>query len=168
MSRKKVFLLCGFPGSGKSTWSRDQVQYGAIIVDQDSIRRMIHSQYVFDEKKEPVVESMSHACLRVALENTDYVIVDETFLTAESRDKVICEVGKFTRDHDIYVLVFPETGDNLKYRMHDARGYTKDQWADVLEKLKNKFEAPNIYEEEIDFLYKMPLDLDKRKNIMQL
>jgi len=168
MASKKIFLLCGFPGSGKSTWSRDQVQHGAIIVDKDSIRRMINSKYVFEESKEPIIESMSHMCIEVALKHTDNLIVDETFLTAESRDIVICEVNKHTRDFEVYVLVFPETGNNLKYRMHDARGYSKEKWAEILDKLRLKFEAPDIYKESINFIYKMPLDIDKRKNITQL
>lgn len=163
-----MFLLCGFPGLGKSTWSRDQVKYGAIIVDQDSIRRTIHSEYVFNELKEPIVRDMSYACIDVALKNSHYVIIDETFLTAEYRDSAICRVHRNTMDCDIYVLVFPETNKNLKYRMHDARGYTKEQWADVLEKLKNKYEVPDIIKEDMDYLYSMPVDFEKRKNIIEL
>ena len=168
MSRKKIFLLSGFPGSGKSTWSRDQVKHGAIIVDQDSIRRMIHSEYVFDEKKEPIVRDMSYACIDVALKNSDNIIIDETFLTAESRDGAICQVHKNTMNCDIYVLVFPETNKNLKYRMHDARGYSKDQWADVIEKLKEKYEVPDVTKEDINYLYKVPVDFEKRKSIVEL
>jgi tRNA uridine 5-carbamoylmethylation protein Kti12 len=168
MGRKKVFLLSGLPGSGKSTWSREQVKHGAIIVDKDSIRRMIHSAYVYDPNKEPVVDNMSHECLAVALDNTDYVIVDETFLTRESRDRVICEVAKHTRDFDLYVLVFPETGNNLKYRMHESRGYTKEKWAQIIQDMKDKYEDPNVLMEDIDFIYKMPVDFEKRKSIKEL
>jgi tRNA uridine 5-carbamoylmethylation protein Kti12 len=168
MGRKKVCLLSGLPGSGKSSWSREQVQHGAIIVDKDSIRRMIHSAYIWDPNKEPVVDEMSHQCLGVALKSTDYIIVDETFLTKESRDAIICEVAKHTRDFDLYVLVFPETGDNLKYRMHDARGYSKEKWAAILDGMREKYEAPDILEEDIDFLYKMPVDFEKRKSILDI
>lgn len=168
LKRKKVFLLSGFPGSGKSSWSKEQVKLGAIIVDKDSLRRMANGAYIYSETMEPVVDLMSHSCLGVALANSDYVIVDETFITREARDKVICEVAKHTKYFDLYVLVFPETGNNLKYRMHDSRGYTKEKWAGIIERMKSDYEEPSILKEEIDFIYKMPVDFDKRKNILEL
>ena len=39
MKQKRVFLICGIPGSGKSTWVRDRIaKYGGHHISRDEIR----------------------------------------------------------------------------------------------------------------------------------
>ena len=39
MKQKRVFLICGIPGSGKSTWVRERIaKYGGHHISRDEIR----------------------------------------------------------------------------------------------------------------------------------
>ena len=91
MKRKKVFLLVGIPGSGKSTWaqqrvklnshstwiSRDTVRFSMVKEDEEYFA---HENEVFDE----FVRYINEAIMLYS-----YVYVDATHINANSRNKVL-------------------------------------------------------------------------------
>lgn len=92
MKRKKVWLMCGIPGSGKSTWiqkqmkinpgvwcSRDAVRFSMIGEDEDYFARE-------DEVFETWIFSIQAAIANSEIEN---VYIDATHLNEKSRDKVL-------------------------------------------------------------------------------
>lgn len=92
MKRKKVWLMCGIPGSGKSTWvqkqmktnpgawcSRDIVRFSIIGEDEDYFARE-------DEVFETWIFSIQEAIANSEIEN---VYIDATHLNEKSRDKVL-------------------------------------------------------------------------------
>ena len=92
MKPKKVFILCGPPASGKSTWiqkqmktnpgawcSRDNVRFSMVSEDEDYFSRE-------DEVFEAWILSIQEAIANSAIEN---VYIDATHLNEKSRDKVL-------------------------------------------------------------------------------
>ena len=92
MKRKKVWLMCGTPGSGKSTWiqkqmktnpgawcSRDAVRFSMVSEDEDYFARE-------NEVFEAWIFSIQAAIANSAIEN---VYIDATNLNEKSRDKVL-------------------------------------------------------------------------------
>ena len=82
----------GLPASGKSTWSRQQVTddpKNNVIINKDSLRKMLHDAYWFKDRSTlNITESFVHkscvSLVRLALEETKNVIVDETNLSDKS------------------------------------------------------------------------------------
>lgn len=92
MKPKKVFILCGPPASGKSTWiqkqmktnpgawcSRDAVRFSMIGEDEDYFARE-------DEVFDTWIFSIQAAIDNEAIEN---IYIDATHLNEKSRDKVL-------------------------------------------------------------------------------
>lgn len=92
MKRKKVWLMCGIPGSDKSTWiqeqmktnpgawcSRDKVRFSMIGEDEDYFARE-------NEVFEAWINSIQAAIANSAIEN---VYIDATHLNDKSRNKVL-------------------------------------------------------------------------------
>ena len=86
----RVILLAGLPRSGKSTYSREQVEKGSIpsaaIVNPDSIRLAIHGRLHYPQADQfvwYVAKIMTKALFLAGHEN---VIVDATAITRWQRD----------------------------------------------------------------------------------
>jgi predicted kinase len=70
----------GLPGSGKTTWARQQV--GAVRVNRDDLRRMLHGRHLGFRRAEAQV-SVAHRALLAALLGTGVsVICDDTNLSS--------------------------------------------------------------------------------------
>jgi tRNA uridine 5-carbamoylmethylation protein Kti12 len=151
----KVFLLIGLPGSGKSTWAKNYVNQNenAIIVSQDAFRYMIKgNNYIFDNKYENFIKSATDLVIQEAIEHNFDLIVDETHIKKLRRLEVTNLINEiymqykyfhmdYSRVIDIIYLWFNEN-NNLENRMKDDRGYTKDKWNEIIERMKTAFEPP--------------------------
>lgn len=143
MEKRRVFILCGFPGSGKSTWARKTVEDGdrVAVVNRDSLRTMLGSKYLFNPELELVVKDIAFWSVRTLLTHEYDVIIDETNLLKSKRAAWINIPDRtFT---DISILWFTESEKNLDYRMTDPRGYAREKWDEVIAKMKDSFEPPD-------------------------
>lgn len=88
----KLLLLCGIPGSGKSTWAKDFIANNdAILISRDFIRFSFlkEGEDYFSHEKE-VTEcfyNMVHKVLETG--EYDYVIADATHNTGRSRSNAL-------------------------------------------------------------------------------
>ena len=96
MKQKKVFLLSGIPGSGKSTWIRSQLTPGSEWISRDNVRFAIltdeddyfaHEDDVFDTFINYINQSLNQ-------EEIHTIYIDATHLNKRSRDKVLRRVHK--------------------------------------------------------------------------
>ena len=94
MKQKRVFLMCGVPGSGKSTWVRQRIgTYGGYHISRDEIRFTILDERggdYFDYENEVIrtfVERINE--LLDSDEQCVDIYVDATHLTDNSRNQIM-------------------------------------------------------------------------------
>jgi predicted kinase len=100
---KKIYILCGVPGSGKSTWARKQIEEldgKGIIISRDVIRFSMlgdddayfaHEDAVFDEFIKEIQEAINDQ------EHTS-IFIDATHLNEKNRNKVLSRIWRMGDD----------------------------------------------------------------------
>lgn len=151
----KVYILCGLPGSGKSTWARWKVSQepNTIIINRDALRTMIKDKYVYDPELEHIIKESSSVIIDIALSRGYDVILDETNLTADNRNRWC--------GFDRVCVWCIEEEKCLENRMKHARGYTEEKWKEVIEGMQKAFEVPNLEAEGFSGMITVsPKDID--------
>lgn len=155
---QRIYITVGLPGSGKSTWARETARDNdTIIICKDNIRHMLKGEYIFDPVYEPLVAEIVMAALNDALMAGFSIILDETHITKQHRIDTIERI----RNHimpiqpKIICVWFTEDENNLGYRMREPRGYSDIKWAEVLDKMVEKFQKP-FKKEGFDEIIKIP------------
>lgn len=94
MKNKRLFLLCGCPGSGKSTWVRQRINtYGGYHISRDEIRFAILDERggnYFDYENEVIRTFIAR--INELLDNDEQdidIYVDATHLTDNSRNQIM-------------------------------------------------------------------------------
>ena len=95
MKQKRVWLLAGPPGCGKSTWARKRIaEYDGVYCSRDEIRFSLlkDGEDYFSHEKE--VMKLWFVKILQALENPEVkdIYIDATHLTEKSRKKVISQL----------------------------------------------------------------------------
>ena len=109
MQRKNLFLMCGTPGSGKSTWvrkqieesnvksvhiSRDEIRFAMVSEDEDYFARETEVFNAFCSKIQEILEE----------EEAANIYVDATHLNEKARNKVLDRLD--LRNADLYAVDF--------------------------------------------------------------
>lgn len=96
MKLKKVFLLCGIPASGKSTWIRSQLIPGAEWISRDNVRFAIVSENeeYFSHEDEVFDTFINYINQTLEKDNIHTIYIDATHLNQRARDKVLRKVHK--------------------------------------------------------------------------
>lgn len=74
----KMILTRGIPGSGKTSWAKDQE--GFIRINRDDIRAMLFSVILYSRDQEEQVTVIQHGAIKAALKAGQNIIVDDTNL----------------------------------------------------------------------------------------
>jgi predicted kinase len=129
-----VSVLVGMIGSGKSTFARKRAEAGALVVCHDSLTKMLHAEYRYEEDLRDLYRQMEEALVRLALASGKDVVIDRTHLTRESRARWV----GFARSVGVkvYAVKFPievPRAHALRRSRHDGRGRSLEQWVKVAE-----------------------------------
>ena len=123
----KLIMMCGVPGSGKSTWIKNN--YSDIApVSRDAIRFEILDERggeYFDYEDE-VFESFIHQIIG-SLAVDEITIADATHLTKKARAKVLNKVANFADEveaivMDVHLITALERNDMREGRAFVPRG----------------------------------------------
>ena len=101
--KAKIFVLCGLPGSSKSTWAKNNKdKLNAVVHSSDSIREQLGD--INDQSQNELVFKILHKRIKEDLLNGKNVILDATNLKRKNRRYVLNNILKDVPCEKICVL----------------------------------------------------------------
>lgn len=151
MDKKKVYLMCGPAGSGKTTWVREHATPGVSAhISRDRIRfKMVkEDEYYFSREKEVYMEFTRQIMKAITCEWVDEVYVDATHLTKKSREKLVREIDNVCRPFDIIVVAIKPSVEQClaQNAQRSGREFVPEQ---VIMNMYSSFEDP--WDDDIDY-----------------
>lgn len=111
MKQKNLYLLCGIPGAGKSTWIKDQIETRinpseCIRISRDVIRFSIvkENEEYFSHEDEVFNEFIDAINNQILYGNASAIFVDATHINERARNKVLDKL--FLENVNIYPVNF--------------------------------------------------------------
>ena len=171
----KIDILIGLPGSGKSTWSRKEVERlsrnkrRAVIINKDSIRTMLAGKYMYDESIEPIVSDAIRDILFIVINrncSVGKIIIDETHITRKKREALLWNISRAALDLSgesiqVRYVWFTESDKCYHNRMKNSRGICGTKWLDVINNMKEAFERPTLKESSGDIVDLRPASIKR-------
>lgn len=165
---KKLWVLCGAPGVGKSTWinKHSNIFTGSWeIVSRDVIRFSLLKEDDEYFSKEDEVWAEFIDWIKTSLERNDNTIVDATHLNARSRMKLLRALGSSLKNIIINTIAFEAP---LEWCIHnnnqrEDRAYVP---LSVLKRLYICYEQPR-YEEGFDNIYIIKMNVSENNIIKE-
>ena len=119
---KVLKVMCGIPGSGKSTWCRENISTAAKIISRDEIRFSLVSdtEEYFSHEGEVYAEFISQ--IKNALTAYDEVVADATHLNEMSRSKLLRALGTSLKDVEVQAVFLATSLDTALERNETREG----------------------------------------------
>lgn len=138
---KKLFVLTGAPGSGKSTWAKEyqKTHENVRIISSDEVRFELTGVYDNHSRQKEVWETFERRIHEYAKDDNVTVILDALCDLNSLRIKYVKE----NPEYDEYTLVtFPRS---LEYVQKWNKARPVEKWVpdDILLALFNKYEKPS-------------------------
>jgi predicted kinase len=152
---KKLIVLVGIPGSGKSFWCNTHfpsLTGTSSVISRDSIRFSLveEGQPYFSREKEVYRAYITE--IKNALSNFDNVIADATHLNQSSRTKLLRSLGKSLEDVEVIAMVMPKDL-NRALRQNEKRSGTRAYVPqEQISKMSKGYSDPT-FEEGFDKIY---------------
>lgn len=163
LKKKKIFLLCGIPGSGKSTWVKKNV-WGdnAKIISRDEIRFSLLSDDDEYFEREHLVWKMyvKQANEAILNDNIEDIILDATHLNEKSRSKIMKEIIENAKKKDcgIYTITMIVPLDIAQERNSHRTGRSHVP-ENVIENMALSFTLPKKEEGFDETFYVIPEEI---------
>ena len=145
-----VFVMCGLPGIGKSTWIKNFKADNKIVISRDEIRFSMLEKDEDYFSREPDVFNEFIRQIRKALINgkNENIFIDATHLNRASRRKLLNSIGQnlLTENH-IIAVSFPNDLDKAlkqnELRKGQGRSYVP---RGVIRRMHEQFQCPDVSE----------------------
>ena len=142
MKQKKVFLLSGVPGAGKSTWVRANMTVGSEWISRDNVRFAIikddedyfaHEDEVFDTFINYINQTLENP-------NIDQIFIDATHLSRRSRRKTISRI-RMANVEELNCICFttPKAVCHARNNLREGRSKVP---ASAIENMFNAYSLP--------------------------
>ena len=145
MGKKKLFVLCGPAGCGKSTWIQDHKNLTASVVSRDTIRlsMLTNEDAYFSKEKEVYKEFIKE--IKDALEISETVYADATHLTLASRTKLLRSLGTSLKDVEV-IAVALKVPINIAIARNNEREGLRKVPEGVIKSMYKDYTIPTIEE----------------------
>ncbi len=153
---KRLDILIGMIGSGKSTFCKEQANMGAIILNDDSIVTSLHGGIYtkYNESLKPLYRTIEDNAIIMSLALDKRVVIDRTNLDAATRMRYILMAKSFNAP--VYAYLFkietPEIHAERRF-ISDSRGVTKERWLEIATIHLSKYTPPSIAEGFKEIVY---------------
>ena len=144
MNRPSLILLCGIPGSGKSTYAKNHIERNpnAIHLSSDAIRKELYGDENIQGNPGDVFSLMQKRTIE-ALNNGHDVLYDATNITRKDRQGIISVCPKFAKI-ECHIIWAP-IEECIERDSKRERTVGKE----VIDRMLKRFQAP-YYDEGID------------------
>lgn len=141
---KRIYLLCGIPGSGKSTWAKSQLDNKSVWISRDQIRfsMVSESEEYFSKEKEVFREFIKEINLAIRDKNFDNIYIDATHLNTISRYKVLDKIA--LKDVDELNIVFFNIPLNICLERNSYRSGRERVPEEVIKKMYKTVVPPHL------------------------
>jgi len=145
---KRLIILVGNIGTGKSTLVHDLVKLGYIIISRDALRYMIGGgEYVFDLDTEKIIKKTAISMLRQLVRKKFDVVIDETNMSIEQRAEMLAIANKAGYTTTAIILPRISKKKSIERRLSNNHGNTtKKVWGEVWERFNAMYEEPTADE----------------------
>ncbi len=152
MKQKKVFLLSGIPGSGKSTWVRKNLTPTAEWISRDNVRFAIvkEDEEYFSHEDEVFDTFISYINQMLEDPRVDTIYIDATHLNRRSREKTLNNIRKY-RINELNSLCFI-TPLEICQKRNAQRSGREIVPSNVIDKMFLSFTLPDL-SENFDHVY---------------
>ena len=122
MKKERIlYLMMGAPGSGKSTWVKEQiVEKGGIHISRDAIRfSLVKENEEYFSKENLVIETFLNDIQRAIDTTNEDVYVDATHISTKSRNAILKNL--WLRKIDIVEAVLIDPGLEIALERNNLR-----------------------------------------------
>ena len=152
-----LYVLCGIPGCGKSTWAKNCMAENGRITDvqkwayisRDEVRFSLIKEEddYFSQEKQVFNEFVSRICANLSDPWIENVIADATHLNEISRDKLINAIRRKRPNLPLHITMvyFDIPLEVCKFRNAKREGRARVP-NDVMDKMYNSLQFPRLRE----------------------
>lgn len=147
MGSPVLYMLCGLPASGKSTFAREQMKHlDSTYFSRDEIRfTLLKDSEEYFAREDDVFNLFS----RCAAENLKWgynTIIDATHLNAGSRSKILKKIDTYYTEYNVVFINFytPYEICFARNRLREGRARVPD---DTMQQMLNRWQ-PAVKEED--------------------
>ena len=123
MTKQKVIMTIGLPGSGKSTWAKEWVAKdptNRVRINKDDLRSMLHGGK-YSKGNEKQILAVEEAVLKDSLERGKSVVIDNTHLGA--RDKHMRRINAVIDKAGFCTALSQKDNKNIKWLSFEVQEF---------------------------------------------
>lgn len=140
---KSLFVMCGCPGAGKSTWVQEQLKdtkYDAVWVSRDAIRfSMVSEDEEYFSREDEVFKTFCET-IQKELDAGKVVYADATHLNEKSRNKTLNSLN--LEGVNVYMVDFNQPVEVCLKQNENRKGTRAYVPRSVIRRMHAQFDAP--------------------------